>query len=159
MESSEKDLYYGILINGEAVKRSSISELQSIPHIEYYVFAKYENTYKGPTNTTKWYHYIPIDRHGNPMTIRIGDFEVSIIDKDNGFTNFFGRKVQIYDIRKCKLYPYLSMHYGVTFISKELTPLLNKLNELGSWEAYELSLEVEQLRMENKRLVEQLNSK
>jgi len=155
MEDAEKDWFYGILINGEMIKRSAISELQNIPHIVYYVLAKYNYTYRGPSNTTRWYHYIPIDKNGNPLTIRIGNFEVAIIDKDDGKTNFFGRKVQIYDIRKDKLYPYLSMHYGVTFISQELVPLLNKLNELGSWEAYELSLEVERLRAEIRQLKEQ----
>lgn len=74
MESRAKDLYIGIMGNGEVIKKDRLSDLAHIPRVEFFLKANYDNTYEGKSNITHWYRYEIIDREGNPFTLRKGDF-------------------------------------------------------------------------------------
>lgn len=157
MERKENDYFYGILSKGEVIQRDSLEALRDFDGIKYYLYARYDNTYKGPVNTTKWYQYKPIDENGNPVNLKVGDFEVKSIGTDSGCTNFFGRNIEIFDIRKKALYNYTSLHYGVDFLFYELIPLLEKINDLGSWEAYLLGQNFLKLKADYEELEQKYN--
>ncbi|MBK7215180.1 MAG: hypothetical protein IPH88_18205 [Bacteroidales bacterium] len=87
----------------------------------------------------------------------IGSFE--IIDMGIGMNgnHISGFSIKIFDHIKKSVRPYnvQSWPYLDSF-KKEIFPLLKRLNELGSWESYELMLEVDDLRIKNKELSEKI---
>lgn len=154
MEITEKDYVIGILKGGRIIKKRTLQELITIPHIEHFVIQKYAYTFKGPVNITDWYQYFFVDIHGNPTILKNHNFEVIYIDKDQGCTNFSGRNIHIYDSLKDTTYIYYSRKSSESFLTEELIPLLNKLHYWGSWEAYELSVEYEKLQNQYAQLKE-----
>lgn len=138
-EFPEYNHFLGILKSGMYVKKRYLSEIVNIPSLEYILKAEWRHRFIGPRNITDWFQYTIINKEGNPMPLKVGNFEVIYIDEDNGCTNFFGRKVQIHDIKRDTYYTYNSMKYWYEFIKEELIPLLEKLNEYGSWEEYHLA--------------------
>jgi hypothetical protein len=141
MESGAKDLYIGIMENGEVIKKEKLSDITQIPRVEFFLIAHYDNTYEGKSNKTHWYRYEIIDQEGNSLPLRKGGFEVNYIDTDHGYSNFYGRKILIYDNRKDKIYTYKSNTKGPRFLKEDLIPLLEELDRYGSWEARECFLE------------------
>ena len=138
-EHPEYNHFLGILKSGTAVKKNKLADIINIPSLEYILEAKYRYTFKGPSNTTHWFQYTIINKEGNPIPLKVGDFEIIYIDEDSGCTNFFGRDVQVHDIKRDTYYTYKSMCWAPRFIKEELIPLLQNLNEYGSWEEYHLA--------------------
>lgn len=148
METTSKDKFHAIMQNGTIVSKDRMQSIFDVPRAEYYLHAVYEYTFKTSANTTDWYRFQFIDNSGNPITFRQGDFEVNYIDTDRGYTNFFGREIQIYDTRKNQLYTFTSKARGAKFVKEELIPLINELNHYGSWEARKVAMENTSLKSE-----------
>ena len=128
---NDKDLYIAILKSGQVVKCKGVTELSAMADqmVECFLYARYDHTFNGPSNTTDWYQFSFIDRNGQPTAYKVGDFKIAYIGKDSGFTNFFGREVTVHNCRTDKYYKLTSklMWYN-DFIHNELKPLLEKLN-------------------------------
>lgn len=148
MENPSKDKFYAIMENGTIVSKDQMQSTLNVPRAEYFLHAVYEYTFKTSVNITDWYRFHFLDKRGNPVAFRQGDFEVNYIDTDRGKTNFFGREIQIYDTRKNKLYTFTSNVSGAKFVKEELPPLLNELNHYGSWEARQVAIENRSLKGE-----------
>lgn len=163
MREPKKDIYYGIYLNGSTCERKSIDEIKKIEHIKFYVWAKHVDYRNNPQHPIDWFQYIPIDKEGNPVSITIGDFEIGVghIDPDTGsYWNGLKRVIRIYDRRKHKLYDHLSESQGIPGIYEEIILLLENVNKLGSYEAYELSIEFKKLKDKyDKLLIENLELK
>lgn len=110
--------------------RKNVDEFKLLPPhtIECFLYARYDNTFTGPSNITDWFQFYFVDKGGQPTTYRIGKYEVIYLGTDNGCTNFFGRDVTIRDCTTEKYYEYRSKCWYNCFIQDELKPLLEKLN-------------------------------
>lgn len=173
-EHPERNHFLGLLKSGNVVRKNKLSDIINIPSLEYILKADFHHRYIGITRATDWYHYTLIDRYGKPISLKIGNFEVIYINNDIGCTNFFGREIEIHDITNDTYHTYKAMYCSPNFIKIELIPLLEKLNEYGSWEEYRLSKdtirefssievynlykEVVQLRKEHEHFIREKNS-
>lgn len=138
-EHPERNHFLGLLKSGNVVRKDKLSDIINIPSLEYILKADFHHRYIGITRATDWYHYTLIDKYGKPISLKIGNFEVIYINNDMGCTNFFGREIEIHDITNDTYHTYKAMYCSPNFIKIELIPLLEKLNEYGSWEEYRLS--------------------
>lgn len=133
---AENDFYAIVLKSGKFSKCKRLEEFKLIQEnaLECFLYARYDHTFKGPSNTTHWYQFFFVDREGNPTTYKIGNFEVSALGLDNGCTNFFGRDVTIHDCLMDKYYKYQSRCWYENFIHHEIKPLLERLNKCSNEE-------------------------
>lgn len=127
----ENDFYAIVLKSGQFSKCKRLEEFKLSPEslVECFLYARYDHTFHGPSNTTSWYQFFFVDREGNPTTYRIGNFEVSYLGLDNGYTNFFGRSITIHDCSTDKYYECQSNCWYYDFIHHEIKPLLERLNK------------------------------
>ena len=127
---NKEDFYAIVFKSGQFEIRKNTDEFKLIPDqaIECFLFARYDNTFKGPSNTTNWFQFYFVDKSGNPTTYRVGDFEISYLGVDTGCTNFFGRRVTIHNIVSDNYYEFKSTCPYRRFIPDEIKPLLEKLN-------------------------------
>lgn len=127
---NKKDFYAIVFKSGQFVTRCNTDEFKQIPldTVECFLYARYDNTFTGTSNITDWYQFYFVNNNGQPTSYRVGDFEVSYLGTDNGYTNFFGRDVTIRDCRTDHYYEYKSMCRYNRFIPDEIKPLLEKLN-------------------------------
>lgn len=132
----KKDFYAAVLKSGQFCKCKTIEEFKWFPEstVECILLARYDHTFTGPSNITDWYQFHFVDREGNPTTYRVGGFEVFYLGRDDGCTNFFGRKVSIRDCSSDKFYKYTSRVWYDTFITDEIKPLLERLNRCSGEE-------------------------
>ena len=126
---NEKDYYVIVFKSGQVQTRKNTDEFKLIPKqsVECFLFARYDHTFRGPSNTTDWFQFYFVDTEGNPATYTLGRFEVTYLGLDDGCTNFFGRAVTIHDTSSDKYYEYKSTCRNC-FIPEEIKPLLEKLN-------------------------------
>lgn len=129
-----KDFYYIVFKDGTVNKCNSLSDFKQYPahSVECYLYAQYAYTYTGPINVTDWFHFHFIDAEGEYVSYQRGNFAITAIGKDNGCTNFFGRQISIYDMNADKHYVFLSKSHHSVFVTKEIIPLLDKLNDCCS---------------------------
>ncbi|WP_075555912.1 hypothetical protein [Parabacteroides timonensis] len=155
MEITDKDRIFAIFSNGEFVKKKKLEELVMLPDVEFYVIQRhtgiYENKYL--------YQYFLIDKDGNSQNIKTQHFEVIYINEDNdengnikNIDYFKFREIYICEIQTGKRYKFVSRIKSIDFIKQEIMPLLEKLEEYGSWESYQVSIENERLKEELKEL-------
>ena len=144
--------YYAILDDYIIINNDNLSILKEISFvIQLFRRDRNENSNSRP------YTYIPINNDDTLAKIRIGDFEVVHIAEDvAGKGADISRKIIIHDYKTKVNRPYYSHIGSVEFVVKELYPLLNKLNEYGSWEVYEKLKEMESLKVANVELKEKV---
>lgn len=158
LEITDKDVFLAFLESGKIIRKKTLEEINRVLYVKYRIFKKYSHTYKSNSgNETNWYCYTIIDENGLPTILKIGNFEITHIDNDRGCTNFFGRNVEIRDSLRNKSYSYESLQNNDLFLIEELVPLLEKLNRLGCWETYELSLNLEEINVSYKNLEDRYN--
>lgn len=138
-DMDSKDFYCIILKSGMMIRCKSTNEFQQYEDdaIECFLWAKYAYTFNGPVNTTEWFHFYIVDRNGSNATYKRGYFEVVAFEQDSGCTNFFGRGVTIRDMRSEMSYHFVSKLWYSKFISDEIIPLLDRLNECNSSDEYQ----------------------
>ena len=139
MSTTSKDFYCIILKSGMMVRCKSVDDFQQYEDeiVECFLWAKYAYTFNGPVNTTEWFHFHIVDRHGNNTTYKSGRFEVVAFEKDSGCTNFFGRGVTIRDMISDAYYHFVSRLWYNKFIPDEIIPLLGKLNQCDSTDEFQ----------------------
>ncbi|OJX64264.1 hypothetical protein [Dysgonomonas sp. 37-18] len=132
-----------MLKSGHYTMKKSLDEIGFIPNVDYIILEKIITSLRSYTK----YQYFIIDNHGNKINFKLGGFEIAYIDEDQiSNQRFTSRFVEIYDTSKDKYYHYISKIGGISFFKEELIPLLEKLNELGSWEAYQIYIELEETK-------------
>lgn len=147
LEITEKDFIHAILKSGNLVTKKTIEEINLIPNIAYLIVQK----------NKIFCQYFFVNDDFEPIHFRMKNFKVVYIDKENSYNtnnSFTGRKIEILDIRRNKYYTFTSKVKDISFFKDELIPLLEKLNELGSWEAYQMYLEFEKIKIELQYLQE-----
>ena len=130
--NKEKNHYVVVLKSATTSKYKSLEEIQRIDKkvIECVFYAIFDNTFKGTSNITDWYRYELIDSDGAPSSYKVGNFEIKHIDTDSGCTNFFGRRLSIFNHKNQQYYSYISETFLLClFMYEEIIPLFNKLNE------------------------------
>lgn len=143
-KKSEYDHFLGLLRSGEFIKRDELSEILSIIEddrklIKYILKAEYRYTYRDSfENETHWFQYSCYTLILS-SALCLNNFKVCYIDEDKGTDIFISRNVQIQDIARKRYYTYKSVIPAPYFIEQELLPLLEKLNQYGSWEDFYLA--------------------
>ena len=129
-----RDFYAVVLTSGNFIKVHSLNSLLRYDSndVECYLQAEYVTTYKTPRNSTDWYRFSFIDRSGNPVSLRRGNFEVLSLSHDEGCSNFFYRIVYIKDVRTGRCFNMKSRSWFNTFIHHDIIPMLDQLNKCTS---------------------------
>jgi len=155
---SEKDKFYVVLENEDIIEKNTFQDITMIPYVKYYLWSKYKHTDNSTPFAKDYYQHFIINKNGDIIPLTIGNYEIIYIDEDCLHSyNDRQRTVQIRDISKNKIYSKISYIYSPHFLNKELVPLLNKLNELGSWEAYENEERIKRLEKNNESLSKHYN--
>ncbi len=138
--------YYGILEDGTNIYSIDLKDIKDAPGVKYLFRRVLQQT------IVYWqgYKYVAIDKKDKQRSIRIGDFElVDIGPEILGGSSYIRRSLTIKELRTNLNRTKDSTTGEIAFVTEDLLPLLNKLNELGSWEMYEKSFEIDKLREEN----------
>lgn len=86
-----------------------------------------------------------INDQGKQVELDVGNFSLVDIDYDRGYLTIVDSRLNITFQVKVSANPYKYIHEGIL-------PIINRLNELGSYAAYLVQLENETLRAENEEL-------
>jgi len=144
--------YYGVSNDGTHVVSTNLRDINDNLRVDHFFRRVRQDTHEKYYS----YKYIPIDKDDNYAALKVGDFELTDIGPERG-TSKTSRSLTIFEHRTGKHHEITSTVPSIDFVIQEVLPLLQKLNELGSWERYEQSFEVEQLRRDNKSLTDEVN--
>ena len=146
--------YIGFLPDKTAIIKDSLEELNNVPHIEYILK---ENLPEGWPATKGWPKYYLINPDGTNRTITIGNYEVIDIDYLDAKYNR-GRVATIMEINTKQSHTFRQMIGSHDFLTKELLPLLDELNQFGNLKRFlKFKYNEEQLKLLEARLVEKNN--
>jgi len=141
-----KTTYCALYKDGSFVEKDTLEELDVVPA---YSFLLQVDTIPNSYNL----HFKPITREGNLTTIRIGNFEIINMRPQNSYKDYYGMSITIFDYIKESAFVFNSRSTKRLDVFKnEIFPLMNKLNELGSWENYENQLKVQDLKRKNEEM-------
>lgn len=144
--------YYGVSNDGTHVVSTNLRDINDNPRVDHFFRRVRQDTHEKFYS----YKYIPIDKDDNYAALKVGDFELTDIGPERGNSKI-SRSLTIFEHRTGKHHEITSTVPSIDFVKQEVLPLLQKLNELGSWESYEQSFEVEQLLRDNKSLTDEVN--
>lgn len=137
--------YYGILDDGRTIDSTSLDHLSTIPYLKY--LFKIESGHG--------LRFTPIAKDGSNEIIGINNFELVHIGEDiQSNIGFRGRLVTVRDKRSKINYQKQFTTTGYGFLTEDLLPFLNKLDEIGSFEMYDRLSELDNLKAENSKLKE-----
>ena len=147
---SEETRYFAFYENGEHVKKDNIDSIVNLKGYKFIVkreiFGKYD---------CRW---TCIDENEIESTIRDRNFEcIDISDKKykSGFS-YINCKVR--DLKKQTIHDLKIEPFDIDSIKDVLLPALDKMNELGSWENFEISRQNKELKNENEKLIKENDS-
>jgi len=140
--------YIGIFSDGTSIEDISLETAGRIEDIVY-ILKKEEESSIHPTT------YTLIDKNGNNRYLDKGNFRLLHIGADGMYSGANHRDIKIKDLRLDKIYNYKATQHGATFFYGEVLPLLEKLDEIGSWEMYQKLIELDKAYKE----IEQLKTK
>lgn len=159
-------IYCCIFLNGTIFSARTIQEAASISGVDYIVKKEFVKEYKAVTNYYTQFKYIPVNVDGSNRDVIIGHFQLVSISVDETASSGTTREFLIRNLNNGAQHLYSNRSWGIEFFVDKLIPLMNRLNELGSYEMYQKSFEFESLlisnealKVENKRLMEQLREK
>jgi len=142
-----KTTYCALYEDGSFVEKDTIKELDAVPA---YCFLLQVDRVPNGIN----YQFKPITKDSYTTTIRIGNFGIIDIGPQQG-TNYEyrGISIKIFDYNKQASYDYTARSTRKLDVFKdEIFPLMNKLNELGSWENYENQKKMINIQKENEEM-------
>jgi hypothetical protein len=142
--------YHGFHSNGVSIITGNLNDLAQLPNLDYIV--------KEETELNKLPKFSIINPSGSIRFYRIGGFEL----RDIGYPGFYSVSkrsvvtVTICEVRLGLIFQEQLTYTGVSVFGSHVFPLLNLLEEYGSYKAYRQSLEVSKLKEENEELKHQL---
>jgi hypothetical protein len=149
------DLYFAVYENGKSTYSPTWEQLSKSGNIVMYIKKIYHNYNTGMNNYPKA-EYIILNSDGQPENYKIGSFEVVKIHKEPDLVKSDDKRVDILDYNTNELNNYTfekgDSWWSVESFYIEFTLFMKNLHELGSWRAYEQSLELERKNREIERL-------
>ena len=148
--------YCALFEDGSYIEKDTFEEIGILPNFFILLQIVHVNSYD---EYKHYYQFKPLTREGKPSTIRIGNFEIIDIGPQKGTWNFAGMTIKIFDHNSGMVHEYKATSTKTLEVFKnELFPLLNHLNELGSWKNYQNYQKVIELQKENDNLAKQIQS-
>ena len=152
---SEATTYAAIYHDGSFVEKDSLLEIQTTARKAlFYLKKEYHSQHRTSAgNVHKYFKFKAITIEGLPAAIIIGDFEIISIGPQRGdFYSGLRIPFKILETKTNIVRDYMTSTNGFEVFKFEIIPLLTKLNELGTWAAYELHKHSLELETENKAL-------
>jgi hypothetical protein len=134
--------YIGIFANGNYTVRKRLSDMTRIIEVEYIIEIETAVNHRGFQYNN---HLTLIQPNGEPNNLVIGSFQLVEIGNSGGHITIKDNRLSITFQIPIKANPYKYVHEGIL-------PIMNRLNELGSYAAYLVQLENETLTKENEKL-------
>jgi len=147
--------YCALYKDGSYVEKDTLEELNTVPD---YCFLLQIYNVPNPNGNVIVYQFKPITKERELTTIRIGNFEIINIGPQihNG-REFCGISLTIFNYNNESAINYMARSTNTLDIFKnEIFPLMNKLNELGSWENYMSQLKTRDLQFENQEMAKEI---
>lgn len=147
-------MYYALFKNGTKVEKRTFEEAKIIPYAEYII----RSTNQAPDGAKYLYfkHEI-LDNNGIPKNLKIGNFEIIDIGEDVISYNYYFKELTFFDTKNS--IPFRKRIEGnfIEVFYSEVISFMEHLNSLGSYEAYQNSLKIEELNKEIANLKDSLN--
>lgn len=157
--------YHCFFTNGQKYKATTLAEASALPKVEYIVKQDYVKHFQSQVHSYAIFKYQLIDNDGLPRQLLTGTFKLLSIGEDvQSNANYASREVLIQNLTNQQVHSYTITGFWPAFFTDGVLPLLEELNRYGSYEAYQQSFEVKNLKNritylegEISRLKEQLN--
>jgi len=146
-----KTTYCALYKDGSYVEKDTLEELDIVP--TYSFLLQVDPGVVGSNRV----HFKPITRDGIFTTIRIGNFGIIDFSPQYKSSNDYFVAIKIFDYTKESSYDYTARNIRrLDVFRNNIFPLMNRLNELGSWENYENQLKFKDLQKENEELAKEI---
>lgn len=142
--------YYGIFTDGQTIEKLTLAEVNDVEGIEHIVKCVKNDTWASPKTFTI------LNEDGTRKRFTIGEFEVLDIGEESPGTNGNDKQVTLKEIRTGNRVKVRIKTSGIDFLKDELMPLLEELNQCGSWFMYQKLKELDQVKRENLRLTSKI---
>ena len=148
----EKTSFVAIYPNGNFVRKETLAEIKELVAFDFILRLDFKFRNTTSFNDYIYYYYTIIDINNKKTTFRKGNFEVVDIGYESTELFHHSMNYKIFDHVNNELIDYNIKYKGLELFKDILFPLLEKLNEFGSWKSYQLLLELETLKNKNKQL-------
>lgn len=156
MESKETK-YYAIFENGNHVEKQDINSILSMTGYKYIIKKSFHHEYVfNPGYPRYYFRYTAVNDNDKDTPVVFGDFTILDMGIENGQNYYDGTVCKLFDQKKKTVYDILVRQKGIKYLYDKLIPILEKVNELGTWESYQVFLQNEKLMNENKSLMEKV---
>jgi hypothetical protein len=135
--------YIVIFDNGDYSVKYNLDDVMGINRVGYILKSEFGPNAAGYMQ--RRLNMALINDHGKKIDLNVGSFSLVDIDYDRGYLTLADSRFNITFQVKVNAGPYKYIHEGVL-------PIMNRLNELGSYAAYLVQLESDTLRKENEEL-------
>jgi len=143
--------YIGVTADGTYIERTDLGKLRQIPEIEHILEVEQDYNARAFIYDKS---VTLINGDGSLKTLLIGNFElldIGTVVYDPTIRDHCVN-LMITDKRLFKTFKVLVRAWAPKLIQEQIMPLMVKLNDLGSYAAYELSLTNDALKKENEAL-------
>lgn len=151
--------FAAVFNDGSFVEKNNFEEISNLTSAFFFLkieFFKEHTTSFG--NTYYYFWFKPIDKDGQPTTIRIGNFEIIDIKPEDGSYYEKGIAMKILDVKENTVHEFKTDKNGLSRFREEIFPVLLKLNELGSWSNYLSFQKGQQAELKNEELMQKIEN-
>jgi hypothetical protein len=123
--------------DGSFFEKDTFEELLLVPSAFLFLKIEFASEHTtGYDNTYQYFWFKPINKEGKPTTIKLANFEVVDIGPERGTYFAYGIQIKILELSTNTIHDFTTNKIGLSVFKNEIFPLLNKLNEFGSWVNY-----------------------
>jgi hypothetical protein len=143
-------IYYGIFNDGKYISKNNLKDLIKVPGVLYFLRSV------DSTGNSLDKNFTLVTDADTLYLLKIGDFELIDISQEIYHRHDHRRHAQITLINHKTgntIQHKICTDGNPSFVTNELIPLMEKLHDLGSYEMYKKSLEFDDLKSENQRLI------
>lgn len=125
-------IYHVLFTNGTKVQKTTFEDADKVPYSNYII--REGNTNKGNPNLVE---YSILDKDGSPYNLKIGNFELIDISPELTYHGARYHDLTFFEILNNKPFSIESRGYFINNFYEAIVNFMNRLNELGSYEAFQ----------------------
>lgn len=157
----QKEPTYFALLEDEqtVIFKSSLDLIKAIQEpIKFIVKCEYNSQVEWGMNKATLYAYTAVDINGSPKPIELSNFVFVDLGTDWAGRYVNQRLILVKEKHTGKIREFPSNSAGKDFLLYNIMPLVRQLNNAGSWETLDKYKELDDVKVENGKLKERIQS-
>ena len=156
--------YSAIFPDGSFIEKDTFDEISLLTSASFFLKIEFdEEEISDNKRILEYFTIKPINKEEKPYSIKIRDFEIVDIGHvcNSGFYQY-GVRVRVLEVKTNQIHKFVTKSNYLNIFKDDIFPLLEKLNELGSWAIYNMEKSLLKEEENNQKLllkIEKLENK